>query len=460
MKGIFKKIVRTVDSEEKDIENIFQRLKNRDFSGNTGKVIKNSSYSLATILTTKIGALIFTILIARIMAPELYGLYGLALSTILLFSFFSDFGISETLFTFLSKTIDKDKKKAKGYFNYLTKYKLGLIFLSMLTLLIMARWLSFIYYSKPIYYALLAGGIYLFTSISITYFSIVFTSQNKFKPIFIKEVIFQVLRFAILPILTIFLLRNGVKTELFLFWIFMALSFCYLVTSAYLIISLKYSRPFNKERESKLTKKEKLKLKSFIIPLSVTAVSGVFFGYIDQVMLGAKVLGEFIGYYQVGFNLVTAAIAIISFSTVAIFPIFARLDKKRLNKAFRKARNLIFLIGITTMILTLIIAPYLVKFVYGSDYLPAVLYLRIFSLLLISFPLISIYNAYFVSQKITLEPSIILVASTVLNITLNYFLINWGFSYSMHYAVIGAATATIISRYTYLAGLIILRRIK
>ena len=68
-----------IKNEAKDAKEILKRIKNKDFSGNEGRAIKNSSWQIATTLTAKIGSLLFTIIIARLMLPEIYGLYGLAL---------------------------------------------------------------------------------------------------------------------------------------------------------------------------------------------------------------------------------------------------------------------------------------------------------------------------------------------------------------------------------------------
>jgi len=77
-----------IKEEAKDAKEVLGRIKRRDFSGNEGRVIKNSTWQIATTLTTKIGSLLFTIIIARLMLPEIYGLYGLALSTILFLGVF------------------------------------------------------------------------------------------------------------------------------------------------------------------------------------------------------------------------------------------------------------------------------------------------------------------------------------------------------------------------------------
>ena len=116
-----------IRQETKKIRRILGRIKRKDLKGNSGQAIKNSSYQLATTFVAKTGALFFTIVMARLLGPEIYGIYGLALSTILFIAVFSDLGITQALMTFLSRTIDNNPGKAKGYFYFLTKYKILLI---------------------------------------------------------------------------------------------------------------------------------------------------------------------------------------------------------------------------------------------------------------------------------------------------------------------------------------------
>ena len=447
-----------IKDEVKDTKEIITRFKNKDFSGNEGRAIKNSSWQIATTLTAKIGSLIFTIIIARLMLPELYGLYGLALSTILFMGIFSDFGISAALMTFVSRTIDKNPSKAKGYFYYLTKYKVSLVIFSSIILIFSAKWLAGTYYHKPIYYALLAGAIYLPMTIFSGYLNSIFTAKNNFRPQFIREIIVQGFRLIIVPILIIYFLANVSSVEFYLLWIFIALSLCYFIGGAYLLVITKLSHPFNKTKSQRLNPKEKSELIKFILPLSITAFSGVFFGIVDQIMLGHYVESQFLGFYQAAFNLIAAASVIIAFSSAAVFPIFARLKGKSLERGFKKTRNATLLISITAAVFTFTLAPFIIKIIYGTEYLTAINYLKILALLLLSFPLISLYTTYYMSQKRTKIISILLIFSTVLNVILNYFLINLGLQYSMSYAVIGACVATIISRYVYLGGLILFRK--
>jgi len=188
--------------------------------------------------------------------------------------------------------------------------------------------------------------------------------------------------------------------------------------------------------------------------LGAIVLSGAFFGYIDVVMLGHYVSSEFIGYYQAAFNLITAATAILSFSSVAFFPIFSRMNHKQLKKSFQKTKNITLIISFMALIFTIIIAKPLIVTIYGGSYVGSIVYLQFFALLIICFPLMSLYQSHYTYQKRTISLAILLIVSTILNIILNYFFINLGLLWAgMNGAVLGACTATIISKYGYLGGL-------
>jgi O-antigen/teichoic acid export membrane protein len=449
---------KAVRETEREVIDIARRLRKRDFRGNTGTAIKNSSWRIATLLVAKIGSLLFTIIIARLLMPELYGLYGLALSTILLIGAFADLGIAAAITTFISKTIDKEKGKAKAYFYYLNKIRFSLMGIAILIILVMGNWIANDFYQKPIYFALLAGIIYLPLTYISRFFGVLFISRNNFKIDFVGEIVLQISRLTILPLLIFYVLTLSLKSEIILFWIFVGLSLSLFITGAYYYIRFLSNNPFKNIKKQNLTKKEKEELWQFILPLTITVFSGVFFGYIDTVMLGRYVASEFIGFYHAAFNLIVAASAIIGFSAAAMFPIFSRLKGARLHRGFRKARNITFLISLLALIFTVIVAPFLIQIVYGEAYKTSVLYLRLFSLLLISFPLIALYQTYYTSQKRTKIISVLLIISTVINVILNFVFINIGLSYGMKEAVLGACFATIIARYSYLAGLVLWRR--
>ena len=142
-----------------------------------------------------------------------------------------------------------------------------------------------------------------------------------------------------------------------------------------------------------------------------------------------------------------------------LFRSFSGLNKKPLENTFRRIRSLLILISIPVFIFTFLLAPYIIKIVYGQAYLESTIILRILSILLITAPLAGIYNTYLVSRKKTQILAVLLIGTTLINIALNYIFIIYGLHFGMIYALIGASTATVISRVIYLFGMVIYKKL-
>jgi len=262
------------------IKDIFRRIKKRDFSGNTGIVIKNSIFQFSTIAVAKFGSLLFTILLARMLMPELFGLYSLALSTIIIFYTFSELGIGETLIRFISKFLGRNKNiKAKSYTIYLAKLKLFFMILFGLILIFSAKFISNTYYQKPLFLALIAGSlIILFAGISGFLKSLLMAS-NYFRGIFYQEIIFQLVRLIIIPLLILLALKQLFSSESILFFIILGLSFSYVISSIFLLIFSKNKFKYLTEKEEKISSLEKKKVNRFILPVSATVITTFFIVY-------------------------------------------------------------------------------------------------------------------------------------------------------------------------------------
>lgn len=446
-------------SEEQEILGILSRFKKRDFSGNSGQAIKNSSFQIATTLVAKLGSLVFIIILARLLLPELFGLYGLALSTIVLFSSFADFGISSAIITFIGKSEGKGThSKSRAYFYQLLKWKSFLVLLCSLVLLLTAYFVSNNIYNKPIFLALMAGAIYLPAMTFLSFFENNFRALNNFKYSLIKEGVFQGLRLILVPLSVLFVISREFSPDKILFAIFLSLAICYLIPLLLLMILTKKHLVFLKAPRSKLNILERKGLVLFLLPLSVTLLAGLFFGQIDVVMLGHFVESSFIGFYQAAFSLVGAVSAIIGFASLAVFPIFSRLKGKRLEKGLNKTLRITFLISLIAAGFTYFIAPLIIRIIYGVEYLPAASLLRIFSILVVILPLSGIYGAYFISTKQTKTYAKIIVTSTIINIILNYTFIVYLLRYSMFHVAIGVCVATVISKFIYMGGMIVFRK--
>jgi len=430
-----------------------RRLIHRDFSGYTGLAVKNSIYSFLTSFVAKIGSLLFTALIIGssflvklfglfsielkpLLSPEMFGLYTLSLSTILIFAGFSDLGIGNALVRYISKY----ERNSQGYIYYLAKLKI--ILTSVVALILVASsYFVASYYDKPIFLALLAGSAYIVSVSLIGFVSGFFSAENNFKTILHRELIFQTLRLIIVPIVLIYSLVYS--TQFVLFFMFLSLSLCYFMALLFLKLNIK------KYNGNKLNSSQKKEVNKFIWPLTVTALSGTFFGYIDIIMLGKFVEATYIAYYQAAFALLSAGITIISFSGV-LFPIFSRLKGVRLLNGLKKSIIVTIPLSVLGLIFTYLIANFAVGFLYNADYLPAVKILQCLSVLFLIDPLIGIYSSYFLSEGKSYFVAKVLIISTLVNIILNYVLIRALLPYGAYIAVFGAVIATTLSRIIYL----------
>lgn len=449
-----------VREEEHFLKNIFNRFRKKDFSGTTGQAIKNSSYQLAQNLIFKIGSLLFTIIIARMLLPDIMGLYNLALATIILFAAFSDLGVSSALITFGAKMLGKgNKKKAKGYAKKLFSWKLKLVFIASGLLLVSAYFISNYYYHKPIFFALLAGGLYLPLVSMMGFVEQLFKTNENFKTPMIKEIILQISRLIIVPIAIFFFLKTGLSNQWMVVVALLSITLAYSITLLFLVTTAKNKIKFLLVDADDLNRREIKNLKKFIYPLSATAMAGMFFGYIDTLMLGRFVSGEFIAYYGAAFSLVGGVAAIIGFMAIALMPIFAKKSGKALEDIFRKSRNLTILISLLAGVFTYFVAWYFVRIAYGPAYLQAVPILKYFSILIVLLPILYLYLSYYITQKKTKSLAWLILGSSILNIVFNWFGINYGLNnYGEIGAVFGAVGATIFSRILYLVGLIIWRK--
>jgi O-antigen/teichoic acid export membrane protein len=420
---------------------ILSRIKRRDFSGYTGMAVKNSALNLSTTVVAKVGSILFTIIIARMLLPELFGLYSLALSTIILFSSISDLGVGTALIKYVSQELGKKNGSPGKYQAYLLKLKIFLSVVSSLVLLLCANYLANNYYNKPIFLALIAGALYILIVNMVGFYTCIFQAHNDFKKGLFREIIFQILRLILVP-LAIFILI-GFSENVLLFGIIIALIISYFIGLIYLLIK----RP--RYPSGELDASEKKKVLWFILPLTVTGLSGMFFGYIDVVMLGRYVASEYIGLYQAALALIGSAGAVIGLSG-ALFPLFSRLEGQQLKLLFRKSVFYTIIIALAGVLATLVLSTIVVHIVYGSEYASSAMILKILSPIIILDSLIALYSSFIISQNKSLVVARILIFSTFLNIVLNYFLITFFLQTSEYMAVIGAGMATIIAKLVYM----------
>ncbi len=449
-----------INLNEYGFTEVWSSIKSRNFTGNRGQAIKNSAYQFSTNLTAKIGSFVFTIILARLLMPELFGLYSLALSIIVIFSSIAELGIGAVLVMLVSKEFNKKTNKIKQYLLYLGKIKIWLILLLSLILAVSANYIANIFYQKPIFLALLSGILYIPFTQATNFLRSLLEASNNFNPIFKSEIIFQILRVILIPLAIISAIKYSMSNETNLMMIILFLALSFLISSIFLFFKIKniYFKKITVRKPQSLSKKQKGLINNLIFTTGLLVLSGVFFGNVDRIMLGKFISAEFIGYYSAALGLIAAIIPLTGFVAAALLPIFSRLKGERLETGFKKSLKVTIPFSILIFLLTISLSYIGIIVAYGNQYLPAVNILRILSMLLLISPIIAIYQSYYLSQNKTGTIAKLLLVSTLLNIFLNYILIVLLIPSGEIAVVYGVSIATVLSQIFYTFGLIFNRK--
>jgi stage V sporulation protein B len=440
-----------ISSNVNQFKIVWKRIKTKDFSGESGQALNNSKYMFLTSIVSESAAIIFSIIIARILMPNLFGLYSLTLSTLLIFIALSNLGFQETLITFLSNEIKKGNDgKTWSLIKYLGKMQLITTLIVMTIIVLSANLISNNVYNKPITLGLIVGVFYLALVNLSVFLQAIFISFNNVKKVFYKEIIFQSSRLLIVPIGILLLIKNS-SDNLILFIIFFSLILCYILTDGYMLISVR-KHFLTKNKDKFLDKSDKKTINKFFISVSTIALSGLFFSYIDKIVLGHFVTAEAIGYYSAAFGIIGSIAGLITFGIV-LLPIFSQAKEERLKGIMHKSLKGVFFISFILFLITLGLSSFIIKIVFGSLYLPSINILRILSFLIILMPITSVHLYYLLSIKKSKAVAKLLIFSTIVNIILMYTFVSYMLKYGNIAATYGASIAMIISQLIYLFGL-------
>jgi len=407
------------------------------------RVLKNIFFSETTSIIARLGALAFTIIIARTFLPELFGIYSLALTIILTVFILSDMGLGSTITRYLSDSIGKRKVvETRSRLWFLLKIKFFLALVTSVLLFLFAGPIAE-FFSKPeLLTPLRIGSTYLFLESLRNLVSNIFIAFQKLNYSTITEAVFQFSR--ILLLFVSFYVYKSVEG------IFIILSISLLIS---LLVSLKIvakKYPFLiKGKKIPVERRRMLKFSGF---LALSSISLLIFGNVDKLVLGYFLNAEFVGFYNAIFSVVAGVLGVVSIAS-AFFPVFTQLRGKTLERVFKKTFHYISLMAFPAAIgLSFVIVP-LLKILYGTEYVPSqysfpILLTSIFlSLLILESIFSSIYSVLLNAKEEPNIPAWTTIGTSIINITLNIILVYYWSKINPAYGLIGASLATFASRY-------------
>ena len=411
-------------------------------------IVSNFSYTTYAMILNRVGNLIFSIILARFLMPEGFGIYNLALSVSLVIVIFSDLGIDVTLTRYLTKSLKAGNiPLAKAYTEYILKIKTILSFVAALILLIIAYPLSNSFFGKPeLFVPLIVCSFYLFASSFEGTLRVFFYVMNKVKYFAIKESIFQTLKIVIL--ILVFYFVSAQHYVLAALIVITLISFLFIPYYLYYIYQFA-GFIFREKRVANINKK---KVIIFMSQLTIGGVTAVVFSYIDTIIMGASLPAEYVGYYRAAFGIIYSIFGLFSFSNV-LLPFYNRMNKDRLIRALSRTIKYSAMVTIPSIFGIVALSSYIIRLFFGYEYLPAALPLSISAILIFEMVHTGILMSFYQSIGKIKFYTIMVVVSTLLNLALNIMVVVILRSHSDILIMNLIACVTVITRYFLLLSL-------
>ncbi|MBU2576900.1 MAG: oligosaccharide flippase family protein [Nanoarchaeota archaeon] len=408
-------------------------------------------------MVSKIGSLIFTIIVARILFPKMFGIYSLALTIIIILITISDMGFGGSIILFLAESIGhKKKKQARSRFWFLLKLKFAIAIIFSAGLFLSAGIIATLFKKPDLIIPLKIGSFYLLVNSLYGIINPIFLSVQKLKYSAMSELIFQLSRIGLIMFFFFLLKLPSNVQSIFLF---MVLSAVVAIIFAAGVLVKKY--PFLVSGKTEPVERRRMLKFSSIIALSALGI--LIFTNIDKIVLGFYLEAEFIGFYAAIMTVVSGVMGIIGISAV-FFPIFIQLEGNRLKNAFKKSFHYIALVTFPVSIgLAFVILPML-KILYGVSYVPPqyefalAITSTLLSLLILESIFSGFYKLLFDAKEKPHVPAYINITTSIANIILNIIFITYLIKIDLALGLVGAALATFITRFGGLVTLVVLSK--
>ncbi len=404
----------------------------------TEKVVEGSFWAGMASVISRFGALIFSILLARFLLPELFGLYSLTMSIALLFMIVCDLGINETLIRYVA--FYKKKEKIAAYSGYLLKVKFYFSLVFSFILLAGAYPLAVFVFRKPeLFFPLILSSLFVLSSSVVSFYSSLLYAVKKTKYIFLKEVILQILQISSVVFIFLFFSYSAYVPA-----VIIAAILVNLVILMFLRRSVVKTVPYAfKPTDEKIDNKDLFK---FLAYASIISVSGLLFTYADTIILGFFVSFAYIGYYKVAFGLIFGIIGLFSYLGTVILPIFTRLKNQRAERAINKVLRIVMIFAIPTAFGLIILGRYFIKLLYGDAYLAAAPVFNILAVLLMVYLPSTLILTVFFSMGKAKKAAQINLLSLALAVALELIFLLVFAGYSEALSLTGIAAIVVFSR--------------
>lgn len=377
--------------------------------------------------------LVLVVYIARILGAAEYGKFTFALAFVSLFLVFSDLGLS----TIVNREFAREKEEIKEFYSVLS-LKI-LLSLGALILILIGSFL--VTPDETVRKVIWLLAIYVLVNSFYTIIYSFFYARQRMEYEALGEIL-NALAATGLGLFVIFKFPSVIN-----------LSYAYLFSATIALIFILALLHF-KFLPLKLSwgKKVWQKFLSMSWPLALASLFSTLYANIDSVMMGYLNQTTATGWYNASYRIVQIALLPMGLIAGSFFPVFSKFARpekdaiaeriKEMKASLQKIWNydlkLMVLLAVPLTVGGITLAPKIIDFIYGQDFLPSIL---AFQILMIMTGIIFIYRPFYevlVASDRQKKIFWVVAAGAIINIVLNLILIP-------KYSLYGAAAATTIT---------------
>ena len=403
------------------------------------RVARNAFYNTLTLIFGSFSGLLLSIILARVLKPEYFGIYSLAMVLGNIAIAFSNLGIDNAMIRYISYYSGKnDLPSLRAHFRYFLRIKAIISVVISTILLIFSKDLAKFFNDERLSIPIaLAGLLVLFSSLSNSVNSF-FRGLQRFDYSFFRQIVFEIGRWVFVIPLALFFLANGA---------ILGISLAHISSLIFMFYLLLKHREYVFGYLGRVS----AKVNAYMGFMAIASITGIIYMYVDSIMIGYLIDVTSVGYYRAAYTLVFAIIGILNMAGV-LLPVFTQLNDRDINNAVKRLAKYTSVIAFPFAIILAFLSDKIIYVIYGINYVQASSPLAILSFVLIpaSFNyLLTIFNA----REMPQYSVYITIVSMILNIMLNYVLI-------LRLGISGAALATLISRiFAITLGAVFLKRL-
>ena len=400
-----------------------------------GAIVQNLFWSVVGKMVNLFSGLLVGIIVARYLGPTHYGLMNYVISYVFLFMTFATFGLDNI-------EIREEARKQVPYTTIIgtafgLKVGFGLLFMG---LVIGTSWLM-----EAEGYTTLLIAIYSLT-IVLNSFTVI---RNYFTAIVQNE-------YVVKAEITRTLLGICIKVILLLLhasltWFLLAYMFDFVLLASGYVVA--YHAKIGRTREWHFSREYASFLLKESFPLLLTNAAVIIYQRIDQVMIGQMIDKTSVGYFAVASKFVEVLIYIPMMLAQTITPVLVRIREQSQEEYVRKSQqfmNLSLWLSLLASAITSAVAYWLIRYTFGTVYLPAVAILQIMAFKATSVALSNTAGAMLVTEGLQRYAILRDGFGCLVCIVLNYLLLP-------RYGIMAAAFVAIASNVAagYLADALI-----